>query len=132
MVILLTASPVMWNERWFAMSYVLLSETLFAVGAVGFLSMAMPISWTRSAATVFTTYLTLSNVSHVVGNWTVGSPRTLLKFGDGSEAANMTSCELTLWFVGLITLAPLLLLIVVRSNEVDRARQAEAPPQAST
>ena len=64
--------PGLWNEGWFAMSYVLSYETLAAIGSVGFLSMAMRISWTVAAGTVFTTYMTLSNVSHVIGNWLAG------------------------------------------------------------
>lgn len=119
------ASPGMWNERWFALSYVLSYEALFAFGTVGFLSMAMRISWTASAATVFTTYMTLSNVSHVIGNSLAGPVRTMFKFGDDSHAANMWSYELTFWFVGVITILPLLLLIWVRPEEIDRARRAE-------
>ncbi len=46
--------------------------TLGAVAPVGFLSMALRISWTKSAAIVFTTYVTLSNVSHLCGTgWLV-------------------------------------------------------------
>jgi MFS family permease len=112
----------LWNERWFTVSYILYCETMFAVGAVGFLSMAMRISWTKSAAIVFTLYLTLSNVSHVAGNWLAGPVRTWLKFGDDSTAADLLSYELTFWFIGVVTLLPTLLLFWVRPSEVDRRR----------
>jgi len=117
------ANPGRWNEGWFAMSYILSYETLNAVASVGFLSMAMRISWTQSSAIVFTTYMTLSNVSHVAGNWLAGPVRRMLTFSQYGDSANMISYELTFWFIGLVTLAPLLLLIVVRPDEVDRVRQ---------
>ena len=116
------AFPGLWNEGWFAMSYILSSETLNAVGSVGFLSMAMRITWTQSAATVFTTYMTLSNVSHVAGNWLAGPVRALFQLGDCSLSADLYSYELTFWFVGAVAIAPLLLLIMVRPEQVDRAR----------
>lgn len=122
------AFPAMWNEGWFAMSYVLSCETLNAVGSVGFLSMAMRISWTKSAATVFTTYMTLSNVSHVAGNWMAGWVRELFRFSDASLAANLYSYELTFWFVGAASIAPLLFLVVIRPAQVDAARLAESSP----
>ena len=122
------AFPGMWNEGWFVMSYLLSYETLNAIGSVGFLSMAMRISWTQSAATVFTSYMTLSNVSHVTGNWMAGPVRELFRFGETSLAADLYSYELTFWFVGAVTIAPLLLLIAVRPAQVDRARASEALP----
>ena len=122
------AFPGLWNEGWFAMSYILSYETLNAIGAVGFLSLAMRISWTRSAATVFTCYMTLSNVSHVAGNWMAGPVRELFRFGQASLAADLYSYELTFWFVGAVSIAPLLLLTVVRPDQVDRARAAQGLP----
>jgi PAT family beta-lactamase induction signal transducer AmpG len=124
--LIFAASPEMWNEHWFAMSYVLSYETFSAVGSVGFLAMAMRISWTKSAAIVFTTYMTLSNVSHICGNWLAGPLRRLLTLAHYGESADMVSYELTFWFVGLVTLAPLLLLLFVKPAEVDRARQADS------
>jgi PAT family beta-lactamase induction signal transducer AmpG len=120
------ACPGMWNERWFAMSYLLSFETLNAVVSVGFLSMAMRISWAGSAAIVFTTYMTLSNVSHVVGNWLAGPVRRMFLYPEYGDSATLLSYEMTFWFVGLLSLTPLLLLVFVRPDEVDRAREADA------
>ena len=47
--VIFAAFPGLWNEGWFAMSYLLSYETLAAIGSVGFLSMAMRISWTVAA-----------------------------------------------------------------------------------
>lgn len=129
--LIFAACPGLWNERWFTMSYVLLSESLNAVASVGFLSMAMRISWTKSAATVFTTYMTLSNVSHVVGNAIAGYVRTSLVLPDTFGGnAEMKSYELTFWLVGIITLLPLSLLPFVRPEQVDRAREADEAANA--
>jgi PAT family beta-lactamase induction signal transducer AmpG len=122
--VIFAANPQLWNERWFTTSYMLLYEAFNALASVAFLSMAMRISWTMAAATVFTTYMTLSNVSHVIGNALAGPVREFFKFSDSSTAANMYSYELTFWFVAATALAPLLILFFVRPDEVDDARHA--------
>ncbi|MFQ5732184.1 MAG: MFS transporter [Planctomycetaceae bacterium] len=125
------ACPELWGELWFSMSFLLLSETLNAVASVGFLSMAMRISWTKSAAIVFTTYMTLSNVSHVIGNAIAGWVQESFEFPDVyGGSATMASYEFTFWFIGVITLLPLALLPFVRVEQVDRAREAEGSLRA--
>lgn len=118
--------PGLWNEGWFAMSYVLSYETLAAIGSVGFLSMAMKISWTVAAGTVFTTYMTLSNVSHVIGNWLAGPTREWLLALQGGAADHLVSYQWALGLAGIITVAPVFLLFLVKTGEVDRARVAES------
>ena len=98
--------------------------------------MAMRISWSQSADTVFTLYMTLSNVSHIVGNWLAGPVRsycTRIAESDGLEdrAADLYSYELTFWFVGLVTLPTLLLLLRVRTAEVDAAKERERDSEQS-
>jgi hypothetical protein len=83
----------------------------------------MRISWTAAAGTVFTTFMTISNMSHVAGNWLAGPVRTLLKFGSTTQAANMDSYVSCFWLIGLITLLPLLLLFWVRAEEVDAVEE---------
>ena len=124
--LIFAAFPGLWNEGWFAMSYVLSYETLAAIGSVGFLSMAMRISWTVAAGTVFTTYMTLSNVSHVVGNWIAGPLREWLVAAQGSAAVDLLSYQWAFWWVGFISIVPVFLLLQVKTGEVDRARAAES------
>ena len=119
--------PGLWNQGWFAMSYVLSYETLAAIGSVGFLSMAMRISWTVAAGTVFTTYMTLSNVSHVIGNWLAGPTREWLLALQGGAADPLVSYQWALGLAGILTVAPVFLLFLVKTGEVDRARAAESP-----
>jgi len=119
------AFPDMWNERWFAMTYLLSAESFNAIVSVGFLSLAMRISWSTAAATVFTTYMTLSNLSHITGNALAGPVRKWLTFSEYGENANMYSYELTFWFVGVVSMLPLVLLPFVRPEEVDLAKRAD-------
>ena len=135
--IVFALSPHMWGERWFTTSYVLSYETLSAIGSVGFLSMAMRISWSTAAATVFTVYMTLSNVSHVTGNWLAGPVRSAttdyaLSTGLVGSEAELFSYQLTIGFAGLVTLPALLLLLRVRTSEVDAAEEGQSESQANT
>jgi PAT family beta-lactamase induction signal transducer AmpG len=125
-VMIFASFPGLWNEGWFAMSYVLSYETLAAIGSVGFLSMAMRISWTVAAGTVFTTYMTLSNVSHVIGNWAAGPLREWLFWLQGGAADNLLSYQSAFWWLGIMTIVPVILLLLVKTGEVDRARAADA------
>ncbi len=96
-----------WHTSWFATLYLVLSPSLIAVGAVGFLSMAMRISWTQALATVFTTYMALSNVSSVIGKNLVGTIHGMLGYTDSFYVA------------AVLSLAPLLLLPLVTPTDVD-------------
>lgn len=101
-------NPALWEERWFTTTYLLAAEGFLAAGSVGFLSMSMRICWTKSSATMFTVYMTLSNVGHVVGNWIVGPVRAQLDYSQ------------TFLFVAITNLLPLLLLKFVEPGEVDQ------------
>jgi len=103
----------LWTETWFASGYLLLNPGLVAVAAVGYLSMSMRISWTKAAATMFTIYLTVSNIGHVLGNWVVGLLR------DGWAL----SYEQTFWTAGFVMIVPLLLLALIKAEEVDQAKR---------
>ena len=108
--------PGLWNTTWFTAGYLFLSPGILALGAVGFLSMGMRLAWTKSAATMFTIYMTVSNVGHVVGNW-------LVRLRDPTQLD--LSYEVTFQIAGVLTLVPLLLLLVVKPEDVDRLKEAE-------
>lgn len=120
------AFPELWNDRWFTFTYVLTYQGLNVMASVGFIAMAMRISWTTAAATVFTAYMALSNVSHVIGNMLGGPVLDLFRLGKSSDSANLLPYELTFWCVGVLALAPLLLLYFVKQDEVREAREAAA------
>jgi hypothetical protein len=70
--------------------------------------------------------MTLSNVSHVVGNWLAGPVLKMLTISKYGDSATLVSYEFTFWFVGLVTFPPLLLLFFVKQDEVREAREALA------
>ena len=114
MAVIFGSCPNLWNTSWFAAGYLFLNPGILAMGAVGFLSMGMRLSWTQSAATMFTIYMTVSNIGHVVGNAAAGLPERLdLSYQD------------TFWIAGLTMFLPLLLLPMVRPAEVDRLKDLE-------
>ena len=108
--------PQLWLESWFTAGYLILSPGALAIGAVGFLSMGMKISWTKAAATMFTVYMTLSNVGHVAGNWVVGWLRDDL----------LLSYEASFLAAGIVTIAPLILLAFVNPARIDERRAETA------
>ena len=85
-----------------------------AIRAKALANIADPLMTTRfQAATMFTIYLTTANIGRVVGNWLVGVLREQLGF----------SYEQTFAFAGTAVILPLFLLLLVRPEDVDRARK---------
>ena len=108
------AIPALWNTSWFPTTYLVMAPGLIALGAVGFLSMAMRISWTQAVGTVFTTYMALSNVSAVIGKRMVGTLHE--QFGYGTS----------FYVAAAFGVMPLLLLPLVRPAEVDEQKEMDA------
>ena len=113
LALLFGALPELWSDSWFTILYLIAAPALWAVVGVSFLSFSMRITWTRSAATIFTTYMTLSNVGHVIGNWMAGPVREFFSY----EHSFLVS--------GLMIVVPILLLPLVRPAQVDRARELD-------
>ncbi len=111
------ATPEYWHVNEYATFYLWLSPGLLAMGSVGFLAMAMQLSWTTASATMFTIFMTVSNVGHVIGNKLVGVLR--------SEDSLNLSYEHTFFTAGVAMILPLLMLIVVRPEQIDESKFAE-------
>ena len=108
------AVPDIWMTTWFPITYLALFPGFIVVGSVGFLSMAMRISWTQAAATVFTTYMALSNVSAVLGKRMVGTIHE--KFG----------YEPSFYISATMFALPLCLLLLVNPRQVDESKSGLA------
>jgi PAT family beta-lactamase induction signal transducer AmpG len=108
-IILFAALPQLWTQHWFANWFLILNPGFLAIGAVGFLSMGMRLSWTKAAASMFTIYMTVSNVGHVLGNKLMPVLSHHMKL----------SQQHVLLSAGLLTLAPLAILIWIRPADVD-------------
>ena len=116
LAVIFGSCPGLWDTRWFAAGYLFLNPGILAMGAVGFLSMGMRLSWTKSAATMFTVYMTVSNIGHVIGNMATGLR--------DPDRLNL-SYEVTFWIAGISMFIPLLLLPLVRPAQVDRLKEQE-------
>ena len=104
----------------------MLTEGFQCIASIGFLARSMRITWTAAAATVFTTFMTMSNVSHVFGNWFAGRFREWILSGELEAASVMTSYQYTILFVGVVSLIPMLLVPLMNPLEVDLAKQEDA------
>ena len=125
LAIVYAALPNMWTEYWFSAGYLCINPGFIAIGAVGYNAMGMKLSWTRASATMFTIYMTLSNVGHVLGNELFGPLRDDWQL----------TYQQTLYVGGTFMLVPLTLLFLIRPDDVDRARERyaddESPADAS-
>jgi hypothetical protein len=70
----------------------------------------MKMSWTTSSATMFTIYMTLSNIGHVIGNTIAGDVETA--FGVVNSFMVM----------GIVTAATSLLLLFVNADDVEKRK----------
>ena len=115
-----------WQSGKFAGSYLVLTEGFQCIASIGFLAMSMRITWTAAAATVFTTFMIMSNVSHVFGNLLAGRFREWVLSGQVEVAAVMTSYQYTILFVGLVSLLPMFLVPFMNPSEIDLAKQEDS------
>jgi PAT family beta-lactamase induction signal transducer AmpG len=81
-----------------------------AVFVVNYLADSMKMSWTNSSATMFTIYMTLSNIGHVIGNFSAGTVETA--FGVSN----------TFIVMGILTAATSLLLLFVNADDVEKRK----------
>ena len=71
------AQPL-WEERDFITAFLLLDALFMSLTTVGFFALAMGVSWPKVAATQFTAYMALANLSAVWGGWAAGKLDGLL------------------------------------------------------
>ena len=95
---------------WIVATYTVVYPALLAIFVVNFLAHAMQLSWTKSSATMFTIYMTLSNVGHMFGNMGAGS----IEEAFGIHGAFIAS--------GLLTAACAILILPCGVNQVEEAK----------
>ncbi|MDA1013016.1 MAG: MFS transporter [Planctomycetota bacterium] len=143
--ILYAMTPQMWHHDWYSACYLWLSPGVLAMGSVGFLALGMQLSWTKASATMFTVYMTMSNVGHVIGNKLVGYlqnvsvipgvdlvpegepiPQELLNVPTSliTERGVFLTFVDTFYIAGFAMLLPLLLLMLVHPMQVEKAKAA--------
>jgi len=57
---------------WIQVFYLVVYPSFIALGTVAMFSLAMALSWSKASATMFTTYMALSNLSVVIGSKLIG------------------------------------------------------------
>ena len=93
-----------WEFTYFASAYLIISPFFRALGAVAIFSLFMKISWTKSAATMFTSYMAMSNMSSIAGNKLAGSLN------------NYVSNDIAFIVAGGLAAIPLILLIGINAD----------------
>jgi PAT family beta-lactamase induction signal transducer AmpG len=76
-VVFALAQPL-WQIRSFVITMLLLDALFTSLATVGFFALAMGVSWPKVAATQFTAYMALANMSAVSGAWIAGKIDGLL------------------------------------------------------
>ena len=108
--------------------FLLLSPFFFACYAVNFLAGAMNLSWTQSAASMFTVYMTLSNVGDVVGKNAAGAiAQTFTTMGVYGE--NIVDYPMVFRAIAGLALMSLILLPVINFNYLKELKANNANPK---
>ena len=95
---------------WIVATYTVVYPALLAIFVVNFLAHAMQLSWTKSSATMFTIYMTLSNVGHAVGNYRAGEIEEIF----GIHGAFIAS--------GILTALSAILILLCGVKQVEEAK----------
>ena len=95
---------------WIVATYTVVYPALLAIFLVNFLAHAMQLSWTKSSATMFTIYMTLSNVGHAVGNYRAGEIEEIF----GIHGAFIAS--------GILTALSAILILLCGVKQVEEAK----------
>ena len=67
---------------WFQSFYLVIYPFFIAVGTVGMFALAMALSWSKASATMFTSYMAISNLSVVIGNKLIGPLSSIFSIGE--------------------------------------------------
>ena len=76
MILTMSELPV-----WFQGFYLIVYPFCVAVGTVGMFALAMALSWSKASATMFTSYMAISNLSVVIGNKLIGPLSDIFSIG---------------------------------------------------
>ena len=66
---------------WFQVFYLVIYPALVAIGTVSMFALAMALSWSKASATMFTSYMAISNMSVVIGGKLIEPLSELMSIG---------------------------------------------------
>ena len=99
-----------WTNSFVSTIYLILHPGCISFGTVAVFSLFMQISWTRAAATMFTSYMALANISTTIGIRIAGSLNKVLPY------------DTVFVLIGIITILPLGLLIFIKPNKIIKPK----------
>lgn len=67
--------------NWIQFTHLFIAPFFIAMGTVAMFALAMALSWTKSSATMFTTYMAISNLSVVIGTKLIGPLTDFVSIG---------------------------------------------------
>ncbi len=112
------AAKPYWDSHALVTGLILLDSFAISMAAVGFFALAMGVSWPAVAATQFTAYMALSNLSSALGGWLGG-----VLDGPLSVRAIYVVC-------GLLQVGVVLILLGIDVGQVRRELGESAAPPA--
>ena len=77
-ILILSLDPI---PYWIQFAHLIIWPFFIAMGTVAMFALAMTLSWTKSSATMFTSYMAISNLSVVVGTKLIGLLTAVLSIG---------------------------------------------------
>lgn len=110
MALIFGMGTVYWQMTWFASGYLIIFPFFRAMGAVAIFALFMHISWTKSAATMFTCYMAISNISSTTGNKFAGA------------ITEKIPIELSFILIGFLAVVPLALLVWMDADEMSEIK----------
>ena len=66
---------------WFQVFYLVVYPSFIAIGTVSMFALAMALSWSKASATMFTSYMAISNMSVVIGSKLIAPLSELMSIG---------------------------------------------------
>ena len=66
---------------WIQIFYLVVYPAFIALGTVAMFSLAMALSWSKASATMFTSYMAISNLSVVIGSKLIGPLTSFFTLG---------------------------------------------------
>ena len=101
-----------WTNSFVSTAYLIIHPGCISFGTVAVFSLFMQISWTRAAATMFTSYMAIANLSTVMGTRLAGILDGVMPYDN------------VFVLVGILTILPLGLLIFINPDRmVDLKRR---------
>ena len=100
-----------WINSFVSTTYLIIHQGCISFGTVAVFSLFMQISWTRAAATMFTSYMAMANLSTIMGTRLAGRLDEILSYNS------------IFVLVGIVTILPLGLLVLINPDRMFKLKK---------